>query len=213
MSSDQLQGFFESLAGQIVTVAVILLLFLCILRSGKNKKADTKGLVLSAIFAALYIVLNQITIVQFPQGGAITLFSMLAITSCAYLLGVRRAVMAGMCAGLFSLIFNPYVIHPLQLLLDYPFARVGALGFAGLAGNKKWSLITGYLIGIFCRFLCNTLSGIIFFGAYAAAGFNAVTWSLYYNGAYIGAEGALTVVILLLPPVRHMFENLKKQIQ
>ena len=211
MSSEQLQGFFESLTGQIVTVAVILLLFLGILISGKNRKPDTKGLVLSALFAALYLVLNQFVLLQFPQGGSITLLSMFAVTSCAYLLGVRRALMAGMCAGLVSLIFNPYVIHPLQLLLDYPLA-VGALGFAGLFANRRGGLIIGYLVGVLCRYFCVTLSGIVFFGEYAAEGFNAVTWSLYYNGCYIAAEAALTVFVLSLPPVRKAFRHMKNQL-
>lgn len=211
MSSEQLQGFFESTAGQITTVAAIVVLFAGILLSGKNRKPDTRGLVLSALFAALYLVLNQFVLLQFPQGGSITLLSMFAITSCAYLLGIRRAIMAGMCAGLVSLIFNPYVIHPLQLLLDYPLA-VGALGFAGLAGSRKGSLLIGYLIGVLCRYFCVTLSGIVFFGAYAAEGFNAVTWSLYYNGCYIGAEAALTVFVLALPPVRRAFAHMKGQL-
>ena len=211
MSEEQLQRFFESPTGQITTVVVILILFMGILISGKKKRTDTKALVLSAIFVALYLVLNQITIFRFPQGGSITAFSMLAITGCAYLLGVRRAIMAGMCAGLIELIFNPYVIHPLQLLLDYPLA-VGALGFAGLIGSRKWSLQGGYLLGVLCRYICVVLSGIIFFGAYAPEGFNAVTWSLYYNICYIGAEAVPTLFILFLPPIRKTFQRLKSQL-
>ncbi len=211
MSAEQLQTFFESLTGQIVTLGTILLLFLLVLISGKDKKPDAQALVLSAIFAALFLVLDQIILFRMPQGGSITAFSMLAITACAYLLGTRRAVMAGMCAGLASLIFNPYVIHPIQLLLDYPLAA-GALGFAGLAGNKKFSLPTGYLIGVTGRYLCAFLSGMVFFGQYAPSGFNAFSWSLYYNLSYIGPEAAGTFIILLLPPFRRLFEHLKKQL-
>lgn len=211
MSSEQLQGFFESTSGQIVTVCIILALFGVILVSGKNKKADTKALVLSAIFVALYLALNQVTILRMPQGGSITAFSMLAVTVCSYLLGIRRGVMAGMCAGLVELIFNPYVIHPIQLLLDYPLA-VGALGFAGLFHRGKYSLQIGYLFGAFCRFLCTFLSGMIFFGEYAPEGFNAFTWSLYYNITYIGIEAALTLAILFLPPIRKTLKRLKTQI-
>ena len=210
MSAEQLQSFFESAAGQITTVAAILILFAGIFLSGKNKKTDTKALVLSAVFAALYLVMNQVIIFRFPQGGSITALSMLAITASAYLLGTRRAVLTGMCAGLVSLIFNPYVIHPLQLLLDYPLA-VGALGFAGLAGSGKMGLRVGYLIGVLCRYICVVLSGIVFFGEYAPEGFNAVTWSVYYNICYIGAEAILTMIVISLPPVRKTFESLKKQ--
>lgn len=212
MSSEKLQSLFESAGGQVATVMVILVLFFLILITGKNKRADTKGLVLSAIFVALYVVLNQITLFRFPQGGSLTAFSMLAITSAGYFLGVRRAVMAGMCAGLLELIFNPYVIHPLQLLLDYPLA-VGALGLAGLVRSTKGSLVSGYLVGVFSRYTCVVLSGFIFFGEYAPEGFNAITWAFYYNIIYIGAEALLTVPILFLPSIRNAFKRLKLELK
>ncbi len=211
MSSEQLQGFFESATGQVVTVCVIMALFGVILISGKNKKADTKALVLSAIFVALYLALDQIILFRMPQGGSITAFSMLAVTACAYLLGVRRGVMAGMCAGLIGLIFNPYVIHPVQLLLDYPLA-VGALGIAGFFHKGKYSLLYGYLLGVLGRYICSFLSGVIFFGEYAPEGFNAFTWSLYYNLIYMGTEAAITLVILFLPPVRTTLQRLRSQV-
>lgn len=206
-----MQEFFESTWGQAATIGAIVLLFLLILVSGKGRKTDTRALVLSAVFAALYLVLNQLIIFRFPQGGSITAFSMLAITACGYLLGTRRAVMTGMCAGLVGLIFNPWVIHPLQLLLDYPLA-VGALGFAGLLRNKKGGLLGGYLLGACCRYFCVFLSGVIFFGSYAPEGWNSIAWSFYYNLCYIGAEALVTVIILALPPVRHTLERLKKQV-
>lgn len=211
MSSDQLQGFFESTMGQIVTVCIVLALFGAILISGKNKKTDVNALVLSAIFVALYAALDQISLFRLPQGGSVTAFSMLAITTCGYLLGSRRGVMAGICAGLVSLIFNPYVIHPVQLLLDYPLA-VGGLGFSGLFRKGKYGLPAGYLFGAFCRYICVFLSGVIFFGEYAPEGFNGFTWSLYYNIIYIGTEAIVTLAILFLPPVRKTFQRLKTQI-
>ena len=210
MFTDQLQGFFESTTGQIATVIVIILLFLGILVSGRNKKLDTKAMVTSAILVALAIALNQIILFRMPQGGSITAFSMLPIVVCAYLFGIRRGLMAGMCVGLIDLIFNPYVIHPIQMILDYPLA-FGALAFAGLVRNKKHGLISGYIIGVLCRYLCAVLSGIIFFGQYAPEGFNAFTWSIYYNLTYLGIEGLLTIIILMIPSVRKSIEQLKAQ--
>jgi thiamine transporter len=96
------------------------------------------------------------------------------------------------------------------MLLDYPLA-FGALGFAGLLGGRKLGLIYGYLIGLFSRYLCAVLSGIIFFGQYAPEGFNAVTWSVYYNITYLGVEGALTIAVLCIPAVRKAIDQLKKQ--
>jgi thiamine transporter len=211
MSAEQLQKFFESTTGQVATLAVILLLFAGILISGKEKRADTKAMVTSAVLVALSIALNQVVLFRMPQGGSVTAFSMLPIVVCAYIFGVRRGMMAGMCVGLIDLIFNPYVVHPIQMLLDYPLA-FGALAFAGLVRSRKFGLATGYLLGLTCRYFCAVLSGIIFFGQYAPEGFNAVTWSIYYNITYLGVEGAITVAVLCIPAVRNSIEMLKRQI-
>ncbi len=210
MSAEHLQGFFESTLGQVSTLIVIVLLFLGILISERGKKTDTKAMVTSAVLVALSIALNQIILFRMPQGGSITAFSMLPIVVCAYLFGVRRGMMAGMCVGLIDLIFNPYVIHPIQMLLDYPLA-FGALAFAGLMRTRKFGLISGYIVGLLSRYFCSVLSGIIFFGQYAPEGFNAFTWSIYYNITYLGVEGALTVIVLCIPAVRKSIEQLKKQ--
>ena len=206
-----LQEFFESTLGQVATVGVIVLLFGAILISGKKKKVDTRGMVLSAIFVALFVVLNEITIFRMPQGGSITAFSMFTITYCAYLLGTRRAVMAGFCAGLITLIFNPFVVHPVQLLLDYPLASA-ALALGGFLSTRKYGIISGYVVGVFFRYLCSFLSGVIFFGSFAPEGWNSVLWSLFYNITYIGVEMVITVALLCIPPFRRALERLKKQV-
>jgi thiamine transporter len=136
---------------------------------------------------------------------------MLPIVVCAYYFGIRRGLMAGMCVGLIDLIFNPYVIHPIQMLLDYPLA-FGALAFAGLLRTRKYGLVSGYVFGLICRYFCAVLSGMIFFGEYAPEGFNAFTWSIYYNITYLGVEGALTVAVLCIPTVRKAIEQLKNQL-
>ena len=207
-----MQAFFESTTGKIAVIAVIVVLLLLIMRGGKDseKKVDTGALTISALMIALATVLGQIKVFEMPQGGSVTLFSILPIVVCAYLLGTRRGVMAGFCVGLINLIFGPYVIHPVQLLMDYPIA-FGALGLAGLTRNSKNGLIKGYIIGLIGRYICAVLSGVIFFGAYAPEGFNAWTWSLWYNLTYLAAEGAITVIVLFIPAVRNMFLRLRSQ--
>lgn len=193
-------------------MAVIVILLILIMMGGKNseKRTDVKALTVSALLIALATVLGQIKVFEMPQGGAVTLFSILPIAVCAYLLGTRRGVMAGFCVGLINLIFGPYVIHPVQLLMDYPIA-FGAVGLAGITRNYRNGLTTGYIIGLIGRYICAVLSGVIFFGAYAPEGFNAWTWSLWYNLTYLAAEGLLTVLIINIPPVKNMFLNLKSQ--
>lgn len=203
-----LQTFLESTAGQIVVILIILIIFALILLTGKGEKHTTKTLTISAILIAMSIVLNQIVLFRMPQGGSITAFSMVPIVLCGYLLGLRRGVMAGICVGLIDLIFNPYVIHPLQMLLDYPLA-FGALAFGAIFAAQKHGLIKCYLFGVFCRYICATVSGVVFFGSYAPEGFNGLTWSLWYNLTYLGAEAVITVILLSVPAVRHTFEKLK----
>lgn len=212
MSYDKLQGFFESTTGQIISVAVLVILFAGVLLSGKKQKTNTKTMVVSALLVGLSIVLTRITIYSLPQGGSVSLFGMLPIVICAYFFGTRRAVMCGMCVGMIDLIFKPYVIHPIQLLLDYPLA-FGAIGFAGLIFMaKKDGLIPAYLFGVLCRYICAVISGVVFFGAYAPEGFSALTWSLWYNVLYLAIEAAGTVVLLLIPSVRHSLKRIKTEL-
>ena len=207
-----MQAFFESTAGKVAVMAVIVVLLILIMMGGKNseKKTDIKALTVSALMIALATVLGQIKVFEMPQGGAVTLFSILPIAVCGYLLGTRRGVMAGFCVGLINLIFGPYVIHPVQLLMDYPIA-FGAVGLAGITRNYRNGLTSGYIIGLIGRYICAVLSGVIFFGSYAPEGFNAWTWSLWYNLTYLAVEGLITIVIINIPPVRNMFTRLKSE--
>jgi thiamine transporter len=206
-----MQAFFESTTGKIAVIVVIAILLLLIAMGGKEKKTDVRALTISALMIALATVLGQIKVFSMPQGGSVTLFSILPIVVCGYLLGTRRGVMAGFCVGLINLIFGPYVIHPVQLLLDYPVA-FGALGLSGLTSNMKNGLTKGYILGIIGRYICAVLSGVIFFGEYAPEGFNAWTWSLWYNLTYLAAEGIITLIVINIPAVKNMFNNFKAQI-
>ena len=219
---NDLQGFFESTTGKGVSIAVILVLLLIIFLLGRPKENqenvsrgshnDTMSLTLSALLISASFVLSNIKLFVMPQGGSVTPFSMLPIAVCAYLLGTRTGVMAGAALGLVNLIVNPYVIHPMQLLIDYPIA-FSALGFGGPLRNTKAGLPGVYLVGIFGRFVFSTLSGVVFFASYAeGTGMNPFVYSVVYNGSYIGAEGLITLIILLLPPVKATFEKIKENL-
>lgn len=176
-----------------------------------KKMKKTKAIAISAVLIALTIILNQLVLFRMPQGGSITAFSMVPIVLCTYYLGTRWGFMAGACVGIIDLIFNPYVIHPVQMLLDYPLA-FGALALGGFLATKKNGLIKCYVFGVFCRYICAVLSGTIFFGEYAPEGFNALAWSLWYNLTYLAVEGIITVVLLCIPQVRNTFDRIKTSI-
>lgn len=207
----KIQDFLISLPGQLITITIILILFILIFKSDKNqnKKTDVEILAVSAVLVALSTALGYITLFKMPQGGSVTPFSLLAIVLAGYLFGVKRGIMVGVCVGFLNLLLTPYVIHPLQLLLDYPIA-FGSLGIGAICRNKgKYAIIYSYIVGIIARYICAVLSGIIFFGTYAPEGFGAVRWSLFYNATYLGAEGIITIGLLFIPTIRSTFEKLK----
>ena len=111
--------------------------------------------------------------------------------------------------GVLQLLFNPYVLFPMQLVLDYILA-FGALGLSGLFAGAKRGLLKGYLVGIFGRYVFTVLSGWIFFAEYAWEGWHPLPYSLVYNGIYIFAEGAITCAVILVPAVSSGLAAVKK---
>lgn len=201
-----------STGGYILTAVVcFLILVLISALNSKKKKIDAKKLTFAAAAIALAVVTSFIKIVHFPMGGSITLFSMLFVVLIGYWYGPAVGIMAGVAYGLLQLIIDPYILSLPQLLIDYPFA-FGALGLSGFFSSKKHGLILGYLAGILGRYFFAFLSGVIFYGVYAADwGMSPIPYSLAYNGIYIGAEGAITVAVLLVPAVSKALSQVKTQ--
>ena len=61
------------------------------------------------------------------------------------------------------------------------------------------------------RFVFSTLSGVIFFAAYAPEGMNPWVYSFLYQGTYLGTEGIVTLVIISLPPVTKALNLIHRQ--
>lgn len=198
--------------GNICLVILILALLgiaMCFIR-GRSKKLTVKQLAFCAVSIALGTVLSYIKVFSFPTGGSITLLSMLIICLPGYWFGVGAGIMTGVAYGVLQMLIDPYILFPMQLVMDYLLA-FGALGLAGLFARRKGGLIPGYIIGVLGRYIFAVLSGWIFFGMYAWEGWNPLLYSVVYNGIYIFAEAIVTIVILLLPPVKKAMEIVKKQ--
>ena len=202
--------FFSSTAGKTTLILLISFSFLFIVfYFRKDEKIfSTKALTYSAILLALGISANQIKIFSLPQGGSMTLFSMIFIVFIGYMFGLRVGLIAGISFGLLNLLIKPEVYTPVQAIIDYILA-FGALGLSGFFANKKDKLIFAYLISIIGRFVFAVFSGYVFFGSYAPEGWNPLLYSIWYNLSYIGTEGVITVLLLSIPVVRNTLENLK----
>ena len=200
-------------AALIVIMIAVLLVGCLITNAGGKKKFSTKQLVFSAVAMALAMVTSMIKLFDLPMGGSVTLCSMLFICLIGYWYGLYGGLTAAIAYGFLQLIVDPYIISIPQMLTDYIFA-FGALGLAGVFSNKKHGLLYGYLLGIFGRFVFTFLSGMIFFGSYASSyNMTAPVYSFVYNGAYIGAEALITIVIIMLPPVMKGLLRIKNMAQ
>lgn len=200
-------------AGYTVLVLIMLILFLlaCFIgNSIKKPQFSTRQLVFSAMAIAVATVTSYIKLFDLPMGGSVTLFSMFFICLIGYWYGLRAGLMTAIAYGFLQLIIDPYIISFSQMLVDYIFA-FGALGLSGLFCKSKNGLIKGYLLGVLGRYFFSFLSGMIFFGSYAADyGMSAPVYSLVYNGAYLGAEALLTIALLSLPPMKKAMKQLKQ---
>jgi len=198
--------------GQIVTAVLALgLLLLAVVFAGNKKGGfDVKTLTYSAISIAIATALSFLKIFSLPQGGSVTFFSMLFIIVVGYFFGLRTGILAGIVYGLLQLIIAPYVIHPVQLLLDYPLA-FGALGLSGIFANSKYGLMKGIIVGTMGRFVFHFISGMIFFFTYAPDGWDPTLYVFWYNFSYTGVEGIITAVIIAIPLVSASFARVKKQ--
>jgi len=165
---------------------------------------NTKVLTYSGIGIALAVVLNQLAVFSFPNGGAITLGSMFFITILGYWFGVKVGVIAGVSMGLINLALGGFVFAPVQVLLDYPLA----FGMLGLSGLFK-SLHVGYIVAVVGRFVMHTISGVVFFYMFAPEEQNVWVFSMVYNASYIAPEMLLTVGLISVPAFRKALDRIK----
>ncbi len=204
-------SYSPTTAGNVALFLVIAMLFLAMFIFGgsNKKKLDAKQLAFAAVAVALSVITSVFTVVNFPFGGSITLFRMFFICYIGYLYGARTGVLTGIACGLLDLILKPYVVHPVQLLLDYPVA-FGCLGLSGVFAKSRLGMAKGYILGVAGRYLCHVLTGVIFFSIYAGNK-NPWIYSFGYNASYIVPEAAVTLILLFIPPVQAALNQIKRQ--
>lgn len=202
--------------GYVAVIAIIILALVIassFIVGKREKRVSAKQLAVSAICVALAFITSNIKLFSFPFGGTVTLLSMLFICLIGYWYGFGAGILTGVAYGFLQMIIDPYVLTLPQLLVDYPLA-FGALGLSGIGyhfdkNHKYGGLIVGYICGVLGRYAFAFISGWIFFGTYAWKGWGAVTYSLAYNGAYLGAEAAITIAIIAIPYVQRAFKHVK----
>lgn len=180
----------------------------------KKRAFSTKQLVFCAAALALGFVTSYIKIVHMPWGGSITLCSMLFVTLIGYWYGPKIGITAGFAYSIlqFTQDGGSYILSPLQACMDYIFA-FAALGLSGFFHKKTNGLIKGYLFAVFVRGVFHSIGGYLYWMDYMPESFPTSLVAIYpivYNYSFLLAEAFITVVILLLPPVKDAIIRIKR---
>ena len=173
-----------------------------------------------ALAVALAVVLNFVQI-RLPinfAGGSVNL-SMLPIAIVALRRGALVGAISGAVFGCIDLMLEPYVLVPIQVLLDYPIPYLlfglGVGLFSGAyrrAAKKDESRLTGGLImrgsiiiicagimGGLLRFISHVLSGVFFFSEYAADFFTENPGLLQAGPTDVGINAWIYSVVYNIP--------------
>jgi thiamine transporter len=130
-----------------------------------------------------------------PQGGAVTLASMVPIILLSLRRGPKVGIMAGMLYGVIQFMHEPYAINPFQAIFEYPIS-FAVLGFAAFFSNKP---VFGSTLAIICRFLIHLVAGAIWWAPiYAPSSSNPIVYSAIYNGSYLLPELVISGIVLYL---------------
>jgi thiamine transporter len=173
----------------------------------KEKKFDTRKITTASLCIALSFVLSYIKIFKLPQGGSITLGSLIPLFIFAYTYGVKDGVIVGAIYGILQFIQEPYIVHWAQVIIDYPLA-FGALGLAGLS---RKNIPVGMVLGGVGRLFFHVISGVIFFASYAPEGQNVLIYSLVYNLTYLLPDLILCIVIGFIPQFKNAINRLSTE--
>ncbi|KGP72737.1 energy-coupled thiamine transporter ThiT [Pontibacillus yanchengensis] len=162
------------------------------------KHTSVLFMVESSIFAAIGLVLSLpfLSIPLWLQGGSIS-FVMVPILVMAFRWGLKGGLVTGLLVGLLNSLIQPFIVHPIQYITDYPLAFM-LVGFAGVFANsihharndgQSRQLIINLLLGTFLgsalRFCSHFLGGIVFFDYLAPEGTPVWVYSLTYNLGYM----------------------------
>jgi thiamine transporter len=159
-----------------------------------NSFRNPKVLAEIAIFTALATVLSLIVIYVMPQGGSITLASMVPIIWLALRRGLKIGITTGTLYGIIQFMLLPYAIDPIQVLLDYPLA----FAVLGLAGFFQTRPVVGAAVGITGRFVIHFIAGAVYWAPIYAPNLNPIAYSTAYNGSYLLPELVISGFILYL---------------
>ena len=195
------------LAGALVALGVVLL----VIARGRVRWT-ARMLANAALCLALAFVLSYIKLFDLPQGGAVTAASLLPIVAFAYSYGLAPGLVVGVAYGLLQMIQDPWIVTPVQAILDYPLA-FECIALAAVARKlpDSWGWLAGMALAAVGRFVCHTFTGVVFFAEYAeGTGMTPFVYSVSYN-SFVFVDMAICAVVMAFPQVRRALKRMTER--
>ncbi len=192
-----------------VSVAALLIVLLIILAGLLKQRSNitTGTLVNTSLMLALAIVLHQLRLYQMPQGGSITLGGMLPLLFVTWRYGFSAGCLAGFIFGCINILLEPFIIHPVQVLFDYPLPYM-ALALCGLSKDHRYlSTIAAFLT----RYICHIISGVIFFASYAPEGTSPLVYSMTANAMFLLPDIVICFVLMKILPIARLLTAMDRK--
>ena len=195
--------FMNTLLGSPASFALLaaLAFFIIVLFRIRRIRFTTRLLTHISLAVALTVVLHMIRLYHMPQGGSVTPGSMIPLLLISLWHGPEAGYLGGFIFGVINMLQDPYILHPVQVLFDYPLPYM-ALGLAGYFAGHPYA---GALAGVTGRFLCHYISGIVFFASYAPTGMSPYWYSLVFNATYLVPELLVCLFILKILPLERIY--------
>ncbi len=193
--------------GALAALAVVLLVI-----ARGHVRWTARMIANAALCLALAFVLSYIKLFDLPQGGAVTAASLLPIIAFAYSYGLAPGLVVGVAYGLLQMIQDPWIVSPVQAILDYPLA-FACIALAAVARKLPdgWGWLAGIALGGVGRFVCHVLSGVVFFAEYAeGTGLSPFVYSVSYN-SFVFVDLAICAVVMAFPQVRRALKKMTER--
>lgn len=198
-----------TIAASPTTILILVGVILLVVALMRMKKVNFSARMMAHIGLALALaaILHAFKLYHMPQGGSVTLGSMIPILLIAFFYGAETGYLTGFLYGMINLIQDPFILHPVQVLFDYPLPFMAL----GLAGYFKGRYLVGTVVGIIGRFLFHFISGIVFFASYAPPGVSPYLYSFLFNASYLGVECIICLVLMRVLPIERIEMTIRRQ--
>lgn len=143
---------------------------------------------------AVAMALSYVRLIRLPSGGSVSLGPLPLL-----LIGARHGtitgILSGLLFGLLSLARQPFIVHPLQFILDYPLAYAAL----GLAGSIRWTTglkaAMAITIASIIRLHFHVIAGALFFVTDRETVSSALMVAYAYNLSYLVPEAIICTII------------------